>query len=463
MKNGTCRTPPRLCDSNITINALDPDTFAGDSRAVIDFLAGYYGDVERYPVQSEAEAGSLRRVLPDAAPETGEAIDGILEDVGQHILPGLTHFQSPNFFAYYPANASTAGFVGEMLCAGLNVVPFTWAASPMATELECLMLDWMGKLMCLPDRFLFSGSGGGGGVLHGSTCESVVCTLAAARDRALKRLMTHEAILKLVVYASDQSHTTFQKGARIVGIPPSNFRVIPTSAASSYGLTAESVRDAVEADLASGLVPLYLCATVGTTGVGAVDPVGELGEVARRYGMWLHVDAAYAGSALICPEFQGYMEGAELADSVSMNPHKWFLTNMDCCCLWVATPSQLTSEYLNDVSSCDAEGRRWWTTRTGRLPWHADSAPSSCGSFSGGTARRAYGRTSGGMWRWPSGWSRCSRPTSGSRWWRRGDSRWCASASDHDHDHDHDHAQVAMEMAKCKLLKASILLRWWTP
>ncbi|KAF7018589.1 hypothetical protein CFC21_031867 [Triticum aestivum] len=359
-----------------SLNALDPDTFAGESRAVIDFLAGYYRDVDKYPVQSEAEPGSLRRLLPDTAPEHGEPVDGILEDVGQHILPGLTHFQSPNFFAYYPANASTAGFAGEMLCAGLNVAPFTWAASPLATELECVMLDWMCKLMCLPDRFLFSGGGGGGGggVLHGSTCEAVICTLAAARDRALSKL-THEGILKLVVYASDQSHTTFQKGARIVGIPPSNFRIIPTSASSSYGLTAESVRHAVEADLASGLVPLYLCATVGTTGVGAVDPVGELGEVARRYGMWLHVDAAYAGSALICPEFQGYIHGAELADSVSMNPHKWFLTNMDCCCLWVASPAQLTSalsitsEYLTDVScqeTVDVVDYKDWQIALGR-------------------------------------------------------------------------------------------------
>ncbi|KAI5015810.1 hypothetical protein ZWY2020_059349 [Hordeum vulgare] len=471
MKNGTCRTPPRLCDSNIIINALDPDTFAGDSRAVIDFLAGYYGDVERYPVQSEAEAGSLRRVLPDAAPETGEAIDGILEDVGQHILRGLTHFQSPNFFAYYPANASTAGFVGEMLCAGLNVVPFTWAASPMATELECLMLDWMGKLMCLPDRFLFSGSGGGGGVLHGSTCESVVCTLAAARDRALKRLMTHEAILKLVVYASDQSHTTFQKGARIVGIPPSNFRVIPTSAASSYGLTAESVRDAVEADLASGLVPLYLCATVGTTGVGAVDPVGELGEVARRYGMWLpsthDVDAAYAGSALICPEFQGYMEGAELADSVSMNPHKWFLTNMDCCCLWVATPSQLTaslsitSEYLNDVSSCDAEAEvdyKDWQIALARR-FRAIKLWVVLRRY-GAAGLRAHIRRHVEMAKWLEQAFKADERFEVVA--PRRFSLVCFRLRPRPRPRPRPR-QVAMEMAKCKLLKASILLRWWTP
>jgi tyrosine decarboxylase len=251
-------------------------------------------------------------------------------------------------------NASAAGFAGEMLSVGLNVVPFLWAASPAATELEGVVVDWMGRLLGLPSRLLFSG--GGGGVLQGSTCEAVVCTLAAARDRALAKL-GHEAIMKLVVYASDQTHATFQKGARLVGIPPSNFRVIPTSAASGYGLTADAVRAAVDRDVASGLVPLYLCATVGTTGVGAVDPVRELGEEARRHGLWLHVDAAYAGSAAICPEFQGYLDGAELADSVSMNPHKWFLTNMDCCCLWVASPRALTSalstdpEYLKNVGT----------------------------------------------------------------------------------------------------------------
>ncbi|KAM3317774.1 hypothetical protein ACQJBY_035470 [Aegilops geniculata] len=337
---------------------LDPETFAAESRAVLDFLDGYYRNVERYPVRSDVEPGRLRALLPKAAPKNGEPMDAILEDVQRHIVPGLTHWQSPNFFAYYPANASTGGFAGEMLSTGLNVVPFTWAASPAATELESIVVDWMAKLVGLPERFLFSG--GGGGVLHGSTCEAVVCTLAAARDRALSRLGGHEGILRLVVYASDQSHSTFQKGARIVGIPPSNFRVIPTSVASGYGLTSDGVREAVQTDIAGGLVPLYLCATVGTTGLGAVDSVRDLGEVARCYRMWLHVDAAYAGSALICPEFKDCFDGIEFADSVSMNPHKWFLTNMDCCCLWVASPAALTSalssnpEYLNNVTEKSA-------------------------------------------------------------------------------------------------------------
>ncbi|XP_025826595.1 tyrosine decarboxylase 1-like isoform X2 [Panicum hallii] len=331
---------------------LDPETFAGESGAVVGFLADYYRNVDKYPVMANPEPGSIRKLLPDAAPELGESMDRILDDVQRDILPGLTHWQSPSFFAYFPANASSAGFAGEMLSAGLNVVPFVWTASPVATELEQVVVDWMASLLGLPERFHFKG--GGGGVLHGSTCEAVVCTLAAARDRALSKL-GHEGILKLVVYASDQTHATFQKGASIVGIPPANFRILRTSAESGYGLTADTVQRAVEEDVARGLVPLYLCATIGTTGLGAIDRVRELGHVARRYGTWLHIDAAYAGSAAICPEFQGNLDGAELADSVSMNPHKWLLTNMDCCCLWVANPTTMTDalstdpEYLRNV------------------------------------------------------------------------------------------------------------------
>ncbi|CAN6299511.1 unnamed protein product [Urochloa humidicola] len=338
-----------------SVRPLDPEAFASDSHAVVDFLAEYYRDVDKYPVRAaDLEPGRLRKLLAEAAPEHGEPLEDVLEDVRRDILPGLTHWQSPSFFAYFPMNASAAGFTGEMLSVGLNVVPFLWAASPAAAELETVVVDWMGRLLGLPSRLLFSG--GGGGVLQGSTYEAVVCTLTAARDRALAKL-GHSAITRLVVYASDQTHATFQKGARIVGIPPANFRVIPTSAASGYGLPCATVCEAVERDVTAGLVPLYLCATVGTTGLGAVDPVRELGEVARRHGMWLHVDAAYAGSAAVCPEFCGYLDGAELADSVSMNPHKWFLTNNDCCCLWVANPRELTAalstdpEYLRNVGT----------------------------------------------------------------------------------------------------------------
>uniref|UniRef100_A0A6N2NFR7 Tyrosine decarboxylase n=1 Tax=Salix viminalis TaxID=40686 RepID=A0A6N2NFR7_SALVM len=200
------------------------------------------------------------------------------QDVTDSIIPGLTHWQSPNFFAYFQANASTAGFVGEMLCTGLN--KWRWC-------------------------------------LHGSTCEAIVCTLVAARDRTLRNIGA-ENIAKLVVYASDQTHSTLLKGVKLVGIPSSNFRCLSTSFSSEFSLSPQLLEDAIENDIKAGYVPLFLCATVGTT--------------ALKYNLWFHIDAAYAGSACICPEFRHYLDGIELADSLSMNPHKWLLTNMDCCC-----------------------------------------------------------------------------------------------------------------------------------
>ncbi|TXG58281.1 hypothetical protein EZV62_016110 [Acer yangbiense] len=331
-----------------TIPFLDSKNFSDESKTVIDFIAEYYRNIEKYPVQSRMEPGYLSEKLPESAPFGPESLEEILKDVSESILPGLTHWQSPNFFAYFQANASTAGFLGEMLCSGLNVVGFNWISSPAATELETIVMDWMGKMLKLPSSFLFSGTGGG--VLHGSTCEAVVCTLAAARDKALEKLGGSENITKLVVYASDQTHFTVQKSAKLIGITKSNFRVITTSFSTKFALSPENLRAAIEADLKAGLVPLYLCGTVGTTACGAVDPIKELGEIAREYEMWFHIDAAYAGSACICPEYRPYLDGVEFADSISLNPHKWFLTNMDCCCLWLKQP-----KFLVDSLSTDSE------------------------------------------------------------------------------------------------------------
>ncbi|XVF42445.1 hypothetical protein PTKIN_Ptkin01aG0363800 [Pterospermum kingtungense] len=332
--------------SKKTFLPLDPTSFTNESKAVIDFIADYYNNIEKYPVQSRVEPGYLSAKLPESAPNCPDSLEDILKDVNDCIVPGLTHWQSPNFFGYFHANASTAGFLGEMLCSGFNVVGFNWISSPAATELESLLVDWMGQMLMLPPSFLFSGTGGG--VLHGSTCESAVCTLAAARDEALKELGGWENITKLVVYASDQTHFTFQKAAKLVGIPPSNFRSIETSRATRFSMSPEKVRIAIEDDIKLGLVPLYLCATLGTTPCGAVDPIAELGKVAREYKLWLHIDAAYAGSACICPEFRHYLDGVELANSFSMNPHKWFLTNMDCCCLWIKEPKLLVDSLSTD-------------------------------------------------------------------------------------------------------------------
>lgn len=305
---------------------------------VVDFIADYYENIEKYPVLSPVEPGYLRKLLPKSAPDYPEPIETILQDVQDHIVPGLTHWQSPNYFAYFPSSGSIAGFLGEMLATGFNVVGFNWMSSPAASELESLVMDWLGEMLSLPNSFLFSGQGGG--VLQGTTCEAVLCTLVAARDQVLSKI-GKENIGKLVVYGSDQTHSAFQKASRIAGIHPSNFRVIETTTSTSFALSPDLLRSRICSDIEDGLVPIYLCATVGTTSTTAVDPLGHLCDVANDYGMWVHVDAAYAGSSCICPEFRHFIDGVEGANSFSFNAHKWFFTTLDCCCLWVKEPNAL--------------------------------------------------------------------------------------------------------------------------
>ncbi|KAJ4846941.1 hypothetical protein Tsubulata_011502 [Turnera subulata] len=334
-------------DSSLTndFHPLEPTDFSQESKKVIDFIANYYTNVEKYPVLSQVKPGYLKTLLPDSAPVSSESLEDILNDITTSIMPGITHWQSPNFFAYFPATTSTAGFLGEMLCSGFNLGETN--TSPAAAELETLVMDWMAQMLELPRSFLSSGNGSG--VLQLSTSEAMVCTLATAREKVLREI-GYEGISRLVVYASDQTHSSLQKCVELVGIPPSNFRCLPTTYSGGFSLTPRTLEDAIEKDIESGLVPFYVCATVGTTGCGAVDPVEELGKVARKYNLWFHIDAAYGGSACICPEFRHYLDGVEHANSFSMSPHKWFLTYVDCCCLWVQNPDNSLMEGLPTIS-----------------------------------------------------------------------------------------------------------------
>ncbi|CAN1284125.1 Tyrosine decarboxylase [Linum perenne] len=300
----------RTIDRSMSKTPLNPEELRRQGHMMVDFIADYYKNIEQYPVLSQVEPGYLRRLLPESAPYTGEPIDDIISDIQKHIIPGITHWQHPNHFAYFPCTSSTAGFVGELLAAGFNVVGFSWVASPAATELEIIVIDWLGKMLNLPRTFLFSGGTGGGGVIMGTTCEALLATLVAARDQKLSssEVVTLE---KLVVYCSDQTHCAFQKAAQIVGIKSGNVRVIPTTKATSFGMAPESLESAILLDLENEFVPLFLCATVGTTPTGAVDPLGAICHVANKHGLWIHVDAAYAGSACICPEFRHYIDGVE--------------------------------------------------------------------------------------------------------------------------------------------------------
>ncbi|KAB2074656.1 hypothetical protein E1A91_A07G168100v1 [Gossypium mustelinum] len=336
------------------LKPMDAEQLREYGHKMVDFIADYYKTIENFPVLSQVEPGYLRNLLPDSAPNQPDSFQHVLDDIQAKILPGVTHWQSPNYFAYYPSNSSVAGFVGEMLSAGLNIVGFSWITSPAATELEMIVLDWLAKMLKLPEDFLSAGQGGG--VIQGTASEAVLVVLLAARDKVLRRV-GKDALEKLVVYASDQMHSSLQKACQIAGIHPENCRLLKATSSTNYALSPEFLSETISQDLTIGLIPFFLCATVGTTSSTAVDPLLSLGKIAKSNGMWFHVDAAYAGSACVCPEFRHYMDGVEEADSFNMNAHKWFLTNFDCSALWVKDRSALVQalstnpEYLKNKAS----------------------------------------------------------------------------------------------------------------
>ncbi|KAK2986346.1 hypothetical protein RJ640_026610 [Escallonia rubra] len=317
---------------------MDAEQLRENAHKMVDFIADYYKNIETFPVLSQVEPGYLHKLLPDSAPTHPEPLQDVLDDVQAKILPGVTHWQSPDFFAYYPSNSSIAGFLGEMLSAGINMVGFSWITSPAATELEMIVLDWLARILKLPDEFLSTGQGGG--VIQGTASEAVLVVLLAARDNVLRRV-GKDALGKLVVYSSDQTHSALQKACQIVGVHPENCRVLKSDTHCDYALSPQSVDEAISSDIDAGLIPIFLCATVGTTSSTAVDPLLSLGKITKSYGIWFHVDAAYAGSACICPEYRHYIDGVEEADSFNMNAHKWLLTNFDCSALWVKDRSAL--------------------------------------------------------------------------------------------------------------------------
>ncbi|XP_060180657.1 tyrosine decarboxylase 2 isoform X2 [Lycium barbarum] len=325
------------------LKPMDAEQLREYGHKMVDFIADYYKNIENFPVLSQVQPGYLRKLLPETAPAHSETLQDILEDVQTKILPGVTHWQSPDYFAYFPSNSSVAGFLGEMLSAGISMVGFSWITSPAATELEMIVLDWLAKALKLPDEFLSTGQGGG--VIQGTASEAVLVVLLAARDKVLRRV-GKDAIGKLVVYCSDQTHSSLQKACQIGGIHPENFRMLKADPSRDYALSPDTLSEAVSNDMATGLIPFFFCATIGTTSSTAVDPLLALGKIAKSNSMWFHVDAAYAGSACICPENRHFINGVEEVDSFNMNAHKWFLTNFDCSALWVkASQGNLVVDY----------------------------------------------------------------------------------------------------------------------
>ncbi|GLJ38849.1 hypothetical protein SUGI_0791720 [Cryptomeria japonica] len=314
---------------------LDIEEFRKHAHTMVDFIADYYNKVESFPVLSQVNPGYLSSWIPESAPQNPDSVESLLTDVKEKMIPALTHWQSPNFYAYFPAGLSTASFLGEMLSSGFAIVNLHWMTSPAATELETIVCDWLGKIVNLPDSFLSSSGKGGGGVIQGSASEAVLVSLLAARNKALKKFGVDSAD-KLVVYVSDQTHCSIEKACKIAGICEHNVRVIATSCSTNYGLSTKNI---------------------GTTSSTSVDPVQGLSKIAHKHDIWFHVDGAYGGAACICPEYQHYLEGIDNADSFVMNPHKWLFTNFDCSLLWVKDSKALVEalsmnpEYLKNKVS----------------------------------------------------------------------------------------------------------------
>lgn len=313
---------------------MTPDEFRRHAHAMVDWMADFLEGVERYPVRAQTAPGKIAARLPEAPPESGEAMETIFADFERDVLPGITHWQHPRFFAYFPANSSPPSVLAEMLTATLGAQCMLWQTSPAATEMETKVLDWLRQMVGMPEGFT--------GVIQDSASSAILAAVLTARERATGWGANAEGLRAqppLAVYTSEQTHSATEKNVKIAGLGLAGFRKIPVD--DAFRLRVDALAAAIEADLAAGIRPACVVASIGGTGVGAVDPLREIGELCRRHSIFLHVDAAWAGTALICPEHRWMFDGIELADSVVFNPHKWMLTNFDCSAHFVKDPDAL--------------------------------------------------------------------------------------------------------------------------
>ena len=330
------------------------DEFKNNAYKVIDWIADYYKNVDSFPVLSQAAPGDIRSKLPDHPPEDGETFEAVLADMNEKILPGITHWQSPNFFAFFPCNSSGPAILGDMLSTGLGVQGMLWATSPACTELETHVLDWLVDMLDLPEKFKSTGTGGG--VIQDTASSATLCALVAAREKASNGNINETGFDgTLRVYTSSQAHSSIEKAVKIAGIGKHNLRSIAVD--NEFAMRPSELRRAIEQDITDGLTPAFVCATVGTTSSTALDSLTEIGSICSEFGIWLHVDAAMAGSAAICPEYRFIHKGMEFANSYCFNPHKFLLTNFDCSCFYVSDRDALinslsiTPEYLKNKAS----------------------------------------------------------------------------------------------------------------
>ena len=332
---------------------MKTDEFKKQGYKVIDWLADYYKHVEEYPVLSQVEPGDIRSKLPEKAPNTGRAHDEILNDMNI-LMPGITHWQSPNFHAFFPCATSGPAILGDLISTGLGVNGMSWATSPACTELETHILDWLVDMMDLPVKFKSNSKGGG--VIQDTASSASLVALLCSREKASNgRTNENGSNGDFIAYTSSQAHSSIEKAVKIAGIGKNNMRMVDVD--QNFSMDSSHLRQLIEKDISNGLKPIFVCATVGTTSSTAIDPVNEIGKICKEFGIWLHVDAAMAGPAALCKEYRFINDGLNYADSYNFNPHKWMLTSFDCSIFYVADRSQLINtmsilpEYLKNKTS----------------------------------------------------------------------------------------------------------------
>ncbi|WP_340114799.1 pyridoxal-dependent decarboxylase [Maribellus mangrovi] len=321
---------------------MSPEQFRAEGKKIIDWIADYYENIEKYPVLSQVNPGEILSSLPKDPPQHGESMEHMMQDIDEKIMPGITHWQSPNFFAYFPSNTSFPSILGDLVSSGLGVQGMIWATSPAATELETRVLDWLADMMGMPEKFKSTSSGGG--VIQDTASTSALTAVIAARERATNMESNQTGVRqKLVAYISTQTHSSLEKALKMAGIGKDNLRLVDVD--EKFAMRPELLKAHIQKDKASGLQPFFICGALGTTSSNAMDPLRKIGEIAQSENCWFHIDAAMSGTAMLCPEFRHFMHGAELADSYCFNPHKWMFTNFDCDVFWVANRNELINTF----------------------------------------------------------------------------------------------------------------------
>jgi aromatic-L-amino-acid/L-tryptophan decarboxylase len=344
---------------------METQDFRKQAHEFVDWMADFFDNVDQYPVTPQIKPGDIKKQLPLSAPETSEPMDKIFDDFKKIIVPGMTHWQNPNFFGYFPANNSKPSVLAEMLTATMGAQCMIWLTSPAAAELEEVVMEWLRKMTGLPDTFK--------GVIQDTASTSTLCAILTAREKKSNFNINNKGFNgneNFVVYCSDHAHSSVDKAVKIAGIGIQNLVKIDVD--DAFAMKPMALEEQIKKDLAANRVPLCVISAMGTTSSTAVDPVEAIGKICQEYNVWHHVDGAFAGSALVLPEMRWMAKGMETADSFVFNPHKWMFTNFDCSAYFVKDPATLintftiTPEYLKTTADNEVNNYRDWGIQLGR-------------------------------------------------------------------------------------------------